>query len=136
MLSYEIELLNPNKTEVLPFLSGEFAAEPKRYARATVAFGIPDPPYYQEYMVGPLPATNVTKLQPLTYPFNNEEPGKTKVPPLTLPGQDVSSFILAFGADVEDITQELWNTVSPYTYNLTRRDRADNTTSSRSRKEV
>jgi primary-amine oxidase len=77
-----------------------------------VAFGVPDEPYFQEYMVGPLPATNVTKLQPLTYPFNNETPGKTKIPSLTLPGQNVSGAVLTIGEQIADITRELWNTVS------------------------
>ena len=63
-------------------------------------------------MVGPLPASNVTKLQPLTYPFNSDNPGKTRIPSLTLPGQNIAGFIASFGAEVEDITLELWNTVS------------------------
>ncbi|KAF2276554.1 amine oxidase catalytic domain-containing protein [Westerdykella ornata] len=107
---FEIELLSPNKSDVLPWISGEYSAEPKRYARATVAYGIPDEPYFQEYMVGPLPATNVTKLQPLTYPFNSRNPGKTRIPSLILPGQDVASAVLKLGSDIADITRELWNT--------------------------
>lgn len=62
-------------------------------------------------MVGPLPATNITKLQPLTHPFNNQHPGKTIIPSLTLPGQNVQAAILQLGSDIEDITKELWNTV-------------------------
>lgn len=62
-------------------------------------------------MVGPLPASNVTKLQPLTYPFNSDTPGKTRIPSLTLPGQDIAGFIAKFSNDTENITLALWNTV-------------------------
>jgi primary-amine oxidase len=62
-------------------------------------------------MVGPLPASNVTKLQSLTYPFNSDNPGKTRIPPLTLPGQNIAGFIEKFGIEIEDISLALWNTV-------------------------
>lgn len=104
-------MLYPNKTDVLPWLNGQYAAEPQRYARATVAFGMVDEPYYQEYMIGPLPATNITKPQPLTYPFNNRNPGKTLIPSLVLPGQKLDVAISGLSDEIDDITKELWNTV-------------------------
>ncbi|KAF2742211.1 amine oxidase catalytic domain-containing protein [Sporormia fimetaria CBS 119925] len=106
---FEIELLLPNKTDILLWLNGQSSAEPKRYARATVAFGTPDEPYFQEYMVGPLPATSSMRLQPLTYTFNNKNLGKTKASSIILPGQDIGGGVLNFGASIEDITRELWN---------------------------
>lgn len=93
---------------MLPFLSGD-VGEPKRYARATVQFGSFEEPYLQEYMIGPLPATNATAVQPLSFPFNNNPPGKSRIASiLTL---DPSPFLLQLSSDIEDITRELWNTV-------------------------
>ncbi|KAF2729263.1 amine oxidase catalytic domain-containing protein [Polyplosphaeria fusca] len=103
-----IQLIQPNKTDVLSYFDGQ-AKEPARYARATVAFGAPEQPYYQEYSVGPLPATNNTAVEPLTYLFNNEKPGRTNVSPIFI-GGDVTSFIAKFSDEIKDITQALWNT--------------------------
>lgn len=111
MCSAQIELLQPNKTNALPFID-QARDEPKRYARATIVFAATEEPYYQEYIVGPLPATNATAVKPLTYPFNNQDPGKTKVNAFYLQGPDVGLFVQRFASDIEDITQEIWNTVS------------------------
>ncbi|KAF2685041.1 amine oxidase catalytic domain-containing protein [Lentithecium fluviatile CBS 122367] len=103
----QIDLLQPNKTAVLPFLSGT-AGEPKRYARATIQFGSFEKPYLQEYLVGPLPASNATSVQPLSFPFNNDKKGKSRIASIyTL---DVQPFIAQLSEEIEDITQELWST--------------------------
>ena len=106
---YQITVLNPNKTDVLPYLDSD-AKEPARYARATVAFGATDL-YWQEFLVGPLPVTNSTKIEPLTYPFHNEQPGITDVHPVYSP-TDAVQFQTTFGLEIENITKELWNSVS------------------------
>ncbi|CAO2648787.1 Nn.00g097360.m01.CDS01 [Neocucurbitaria sp. VM-36] len=103
---YQITLLQPNKTDVVPFLDSD-TREPARYARATVSFGATDL-YWQEFIVGPLPATNSTKIEPLTYPFHNVHPGKTKAHPI-YSANDASQFLSNFGSEVEDITKALWN---------------------------
>lgn len=100
-------LLAPNKTDVVPYLDSS-KGEPDKYARATVVFGAEEL-YWEEYMVGPLPVTNATKVQPLTYPFNNKQPGRTKVHPL-LSASDGAQFYSKVSDEVEDITKELWNT--------------------------
>jgi primary-amine oxidase len=66
--------------------------------------------YWQEYIVGPLPATNSTMIEPLTYPFHNTQPGRTKVHPV-YSNNDASQFQNMFGSQAADITKELWNTV-------------------------
>jgi primary-amine oxidase len=104
-----VNLLQPNKTDVVPFLDSG-AKAPARYARATVVSGTEEL-YWQEYMVGPLPATNMTDIQPLTYPFTNSQPGKTVVNPV-YSATDGAQFQEKFGLEVEDITKELFNTVS------------------------
>jgi primary-amine oxidase len=111
-LSVQITLLDPNKTDVIAFFDG-VARAPPRYARATVAFGATNltDSFWQEYMVGPLPTTNLSKLQPLTYPFHNQQPGKTKVHPV-YSRVDGSAFLTKVSEEIEDVTMELWNSVS------------------------
>jgi hypothetical protein len=103
-----VNLLHPNKTDVVPFFDSG-ANEPARYARATVVSGTEEL-YWQEYMVGPLPATNMTTIQTLTYPFTNSQPGKTVVNAV-YSATDGAQFQEKFGLEVEDITTQLWNTV-------------------------
>ena len=108
MYSLQIDLLQPNKSDVIPFLDSA-AGEPKRYARSTIQFSSFEQPYLQEYIVGPLPATNVTQVEPLRFPFNNRKSGKSRVPNVfTL---DIQEWIAQLSVETEDITRELWNTV-------------------------
>jgi hypothetical protein len=95
----------------VPYLDSN-ATEPGRYARATIVFG-GENLYRQEYMVGPLPATNSTEVKPLTAPFNNQQLGKTFVHPVYSP-EDGAQFQAKVGSDIEDITKKLWNTVSDF----------------------
>ncbi|KAF2022351.1 amine oxidase catalytic domain-containing protein [Aaosphaeria arxii CBS 175.79] len=103
---FQINLLAPNKSDIIPFLDSN-STQLSRHARATIVFGASDS--WQEYLVGPLPATNSTKAIPLTYPFHNSQPGNTKVHPLYYTA-DAVQFQTQFGTDIEDITKELWNT--------------------------
>lgn len=107
-----ISLLNANKTEIVAFLDSD-AAAPARYARATVHVGATNSTdgYWQEYMVGPLPATNSTKVEPLAYPFTSSPPGQTKVHPI-YSAEDGAGFLTKMSAALEDITMKLWNGVS------------------------
>jgi len=105
-----MDLLQPNKSDVLPFLQ-EKAAAPARYARVGILFANVDEPYYQEYMVGPLPIKNSSTVQELKYPFNNQSPGKIQAPAPYLLGSNFTSFVLELVDDVSDITTALWNIV-------------------------
>lgn len=107
LFSYQITLHQPNKTDVVPFLDDD-AKEPARYARATVSFGGEDL-HWQEYLVGPLSGTNSTNVEPLTYPFHNEQPGKTRIHAIYAL-QDATLFQLALDSEVSNITKALWNT--------------------------
>ncbi|PVI02589.1 amine oxidase catalytic domain-containing protein [Periconia macrospinosa] len=104
---FQIDLLQPNKTSVLPFLRHD-AKEPERYARATVQWGSANELYLEEYIVGPLSISNVTSVQPLTFPFNNRKSGKTRL--ASIFAADTTKWFPQFSADIEDITRELWNT--------------------------
>jgi primary-amine oxidase len=67
--------------------------------------------YWQEYMVGPLPATNATIIERLTYPFHNSQPEETAVHPAYVPN-DGTNLLFNFGAEVGDISIALFNAVS------------------------
>ncbi|KAF1951643.1 amine oxidase catalytic domain-containing protein [Byssothecium circinans] len=103
----QIDLLQPNKSDALPYLDS-YAGAPKRYARATVQFASFESPYLQEFVIGPLPATNATAVTALQFPFNNEKLGKTRLPSVV--AADVQSFLAKLSSDVEDITRAIWNT--------------------------
>ncbi|KAJ0109324.1 amine oxidase catalytic domain-containing protein [Diaporthe amygdali] len=105
--SLAIDLLQPNKTDVLPFLAGGGIAPP-RYARATLAFGSSPEPYIQEYIVGPMAKGNQTQAKPLTF-LSTRQPGKK----LRVydsdsggPGDNLTDAIMSQAAD---ITKALWN---------------------------
>jgi primary-amine oxidase len=66
--------------------------------------------YWQEYLVGPLPVTNSTSIVPLTYPFNNNQIGKTAVHPI-YSSSDGVLFQTRLSSELEDITKALWNSV-------------------------
>ena len=108
----QLALLQPNKTETVPFLDG-YSKAPARYARATVQSGATNSSdmFWQEYMVGPLPATNATTVQPLTFPFQNAQGGKTTIHPL-YSANEATNFLVWFGTEHEDISQRLFNTAS------------------------
>lgn len=66
---YWIDALHTNKSAVLPYIDGKGPAPPK-YARAIVFEGAIAEPRSQEYMIGPLPVSSNTKVQPLDYIYN------------------------------------------------------------------
>ncbi|TFK22683.1 copper amine oxidase [Coprinopsis marcescibilis] len=66
---YLVEQIMPNKTEAVSFVDGNGAA-PDRYARVAVSFGATEEPYYEDFIVGPLPISEKTAVEPLTYYYN------------------------------------------------------------------
>jgi primary-amine oxidase len=108
----QIALQHPNKSLSVPFLNDGDASAPARYARATVMFGATNLTdlYWQEFAIGPLPVNNSTSITPLTFPFNNENLGKTKVHPVFSP-TDAMAFQTKLSSDIEDVTKMLWNSV-------------------------
>jgi len=83
-----IEAILPNKTDVLPFLTGHGkrrrsdnpltvldrandSPAPKRYARAILFMGGLSIPVIKELQVGPLPISSSTKAIPYSYPYQN-----------------------------------------------------------------
>lgn len=103
-----VELMMPNKTEVLPLLSSSNGT-PTRYALAAVMFGAPEQAYVQEFKVGPLPITNASAVLPFTFANTRKNPKITVVNP---DAEDYGIFNLKNMKDAEDVTKKLWNLVS------------------------
>ncbi|KAL6824800.1 amine oxidase catalytic domain-containing protein [Trichoderma sp. SZMC 28015] len=102
-----LELLAPNKSDVLLFINKNTTKPPPRYARATLMFGATPNPFLQDYVIGPLPITNNTQVQPLRFLYNNA--GKGKVAVDFADRSEVLQFAKDVGLSVADITKLLWD---------------------------
>ncbi|KAI2080782.1 hypothetical protein LOZ04_004158 [Ophidiomyces ophidiicola] len=100
-----VELLQPNKSNALPYLNDNGPA-PDRYARAGIQFRATEEPYVQDFMVGPLPVSSRTTVQPLNYIYNKGI-GKQRIFHTDL--EEEIKFYKRVGASVADITRDLWN---------------------------
>ncbi|KAJ5022897.1 copper amine oxidase [Bipolaris maydis] len=100
-----VELMMPNKTDVLPLLSNS-SGTPTRYALAAVMFGVPEEAYLQEFKVGPLPITNESAVLPFTFANTRKNPKISVVNPDT---DDYAAFNLQNMKEAEDVTKKLWN---------------------------
>lgn len=100
-----VDLLTPNKTEVTSYLRGE-GAEPKRYARATIAFGATEEPYTEDFGIGPLPISDETKLMDISWLSTK---GSTKIPNTFADEDAQGDFFIEVAAGLQDITQDLIN---------------------------
>ncbi|KAK4540507.1 hypothetical protein LTR36_009145 [Oleoguttula mirabilis] len=90
-----VELMVPNKTDVLPY---------HRWQRHSAA----EEPTYNDILVGPLPVKNgTTTWQPLEYPFTRKTGGSIR----NLDADSTSletNWLLKIGVSVSDITLDLW----------------------------
>ncbi|KAK8035098.1 Copper amine oxidase [Apiospora rasikravindrae] len=101
-----IDLLQPNKTSVLPFVAGTGPAPPV-YARANLLFGATEEPYMEEFVVGPLPLSNSTAAHPVSFFSNRQKGSKIRVHDADFATDgDLSKAFLTEAADVLKI---LWN---------------------------
>ncbi|EWZ48852.1 hypothetical protein BFJ70_g7807 [Fusarium oxysporum] len=101
-----VELMMPNKTDVLPFLSNS-TGTPERYALAAIMFGAVESAYVQEFKVGPLPITNASYVMPYTY--TNTRAGDGKISIVNPDAEDYGNFNLEIMKGAEDVTKRLWN---------------------------
>jgi primary-amine oxidase len=65
-----IEALVPNKTDALTYLDSD-AALPTRYARVIINRGAAEVAGLDDYMVGPLPASQDTTITPMSWAYNS-----------------------------------------------------------------
>ncbi|KAG0134675.1 copper amine oxidase [Tuber indicum] len=101
------ELLPPNKTDVLTYLDGSGPA-PKRYARVVISFGATENPYWQEFMVGPIPVVqSVTKIEPLNYLYNK---GEGKSPNYAADDKVRRAWLGLIALNMSDITLDILGT--------------------------
>jgi primary-amine oxidase len=103
-----VELMMPNKTDVLPYLYNS-CGTPDRYALAAVMFGAAPEAYLQEFKVGPLPINNQSAVLPFTFANTRKDP---KIPVINPDAGDYAEFNLKNMKEAEDVTKKLWNLVS------------------------
>lgn len=102
-----VELLQPNKTDVLKYLDGNGTA-PTRYAHVVLDHRATVEPYYADIMVGPLPLVNGTAAwTPLEYPYTRKTQGRVRN--LDADSETVyTDWLYKISATVSDITLDLW----------------------------
>lgn len=101
--NYLIELLRPNKSDVVAYLDND-GSVPDRWARLSNLEIHGDDAFIVDYMVGPLPPSNDTQVLPLTYCHNS---GGNHV---HSPVSDVFALLewaLSIGENASDITRDL-----------------------------
>ena len=103
-----MELLQPNKSDVLSYLDGKGAAPP-RYAHVILNNRTSDKPVIQEIIVGPLPIDNTTaNWRPLEYPFTKKNKGKIRNLDADM-DRLYSDWVYPIGDSIRNITLNLWN---------------------------
>ncbi|KAF7557226.1 hypothetical protein G7Z17_g765 [Cylindrodendrum hubeiense] len=100
-----VELLQPNKTDAAPYLDG-FGEVPDRYAKVTIAFSATEEPYIEDYIVGPLPISNETSIEPLNWPCSKGHSRQRNY----LPSLDVyKDYLATVSISIEDILLLMFN---------------------------
>lgn len=102
-----LDLYVPNKTDALPYLSGD-GVEPSRWGLASISFGATEEPYVQEWVVGPLPLDESAGCWPNTFGAHREE-GKMRIYDM----DDSSGFAYSHVMEMMDILHDLLDSESP-----------------------
>ncbi|TLD30725.1 hypothetical protein PspLS_03075 [Pyricularia sp. CBS 133598] len=107
---WHVEVLKPNKTDVLAYLDGGASSVP-RHARVVINEGGRDVPRVAEYYVGPLPVDNTTtKIQPLDFIYNGANGASILFNGRffdTPRRKAVDPFVAKFMTEIADITNDL-----------------------------
>ena len=99
----QIEVLRPNKSDAVSYL-GNGGPEPDRYATVSVVQNDGSKAFLAEYQVGPIPVSNVTRIQRLVFPHNSgRNDVQTTIPDMVL----FFWIVMGKGNDVQDITEDL-----------------------------
>lgn len=102
-----IQLLPPNKTDALAYVDGD-SPEPPRYAQVSLSLAATENATYTEITVGPLPVDQGTTWGYLTYPYSKARGGSIR----NINADDdllYMEWLAVIGANISDITLELWN---------------------------
>ncbi|CAG9988308.1 unnamed protein product [Clonostachys byssicola] len=119
---YSIDTLPPNKTDVIFFLDGS-GPKPDSWARVMIYEGGKAEPVAQEYMVGPLPVSDDTTIEPLDYIYNGGMGGSV---PYNARAIDVSRMVVLdhilvpVMQDIVDITSTIFQGAAYYGFADTR----------------
>jgi primary-amine oxidase len=103
-ISVSIELMTPNKTDVLPYLANN-GPSPVRYAKATSMFGATEKPYLRDYMIDPLPVTNQSAVWP--HHFRSARGGDGKIVVYNADQPASVEYSAGVMAEAEDVTKVL-----------------------------
>ncbi|GAA6039389.1 hypothetical protein JCM8097_002830 [Rhodosporidiobolus ruineniae] len=101
----QVDLLPPNKADALAFVAGT-GPEPERYAVASLSFRANEEPYYEDYIVGPLPLTANSTVEP-SVGYSTRDDQKTKIRNYNADEDQVDDFLASEIATCDDIIEEL-----------------------------
>ena len=104
----QIEVLRPNKSDAVSYLDGS-GARPDRHARVSIVHTKDNQTRFIEYMVGPLPPSNLTTISVLAYPHKHQVRSS-----IDSPITDIFAFFAwarMVGESVADVTQDLLGAV-------------------------
>ena len=101
-----VELMIPNKTEVLLYIDGQ-GSPPVRWAHVSLDLRASLEPTYTDILVGPLPVDNLTTTwQPLEYPYTRKTGGSIRN--LDADQESLYAWLYSVSATISDITLDLW----------------------------
>ncbi|KUJ24496.1 amine oxidase catalytic domain-containing protein [Mollisia scopiformis] len=112
------ELLRPNKTDSVAFLDHQ-TAPPDRYARVTIKRNSAEVARIEEYMVGPLPVSYTTVIQPLSFIYNS---GRSETPFLGADVTALEGWMESIAESMEDVVLDLLLHGVPIPHHLTLKD--------------
>lgn len=104
-----VELMRPNKTDVLSYLDHQGPA-PSRYAHVVLDNRATTDPHYADLLVGPLAITNQStpSWTPLEYPYTRKTHGRVRN--LDADYSTIySEWLYKISASIADITLDLFN---------------------------
>lgn len=104
-----IEALVPNKTDALHYLDTEGTALLPRYARVIVNRGAAEQAGIDDYMVGPLPASENTTITPMTWAYNS---GRNYVDNPLPNYESIIEWFSDLGREVPDMMDDLLGDVA------------------------
>ncbi|KDE78049.1 copper amine oxidase [Aspergillus oryzae 100-8] len=99
-----IQLARPPKTSAQAFIHGTTQRPPPRWARVAIHHGTSDEVYWDEYLVGPLPVTPATEIQPVKYPHRHSLDHARNLVPDAL---SFKQWPYSIAREAADITQDL-----------------------------
>ncbi|TEA10610.1 Membrane primary amine oxidase [Colletotrichum sidae] len=103
-----VELNIPNKTDVLPYLDSNTSDKaPTKYARVLTTRRATEDASWQELLVGPLPISDKTTVQPLEYLLTRKTNGTVRWLDPDVHGALEKEFLFKVSASIADITKDL-----------------------------